>query len=106
MVKYLGVRVPSYKVGWAIKKRVIRRGPTIPEWYIFKGDVVQVLHGRDAGKQGIVRFAIPHWKKVVIEGVNILRKHLPATDERPMGIVNILARTRIDDVALVDPITR
>ena len=106
MVRYLGVRTPTYQVGWAIKRPVLRRGPAIPEWYIFKGDVVQVLHGRDAGKQGVVRFAIPHWKKVVIEGLNIIRKHTRASKERPCGIMNILAQTRIEDLALVDPITR
>ena len=105
MPKLLGVRFPTYGVGWAVKKRVLKRGPPIKEWNVFKGDVVEVLVGKDAGKQGIVRFAIPHWKKVVVEGLNVLKKHTKATQARPLGIINILGRLRIEHVALVDPLT-
>ena len=43
---------------------------------IQKGDKVRVLSGKDRGKEGDVSFAFPAKNMVIVEGVNIAKKHL------------------------------
>jgi large subunit ribosomal protein L24 len=52
---------------------------------IKKGDVVQVLSGKDRGKQGRVIDARPRDRKVVVENLNVVKKH---TRPRPMANAN------------------
>ena len=42
--------------------------------YIKKGDKVQVLSGKDRGKQGVILRALPAENKVVVEGVSVVKK--------------------------------
>ena len=42
---------------------------------IKKGDRVRVLTGKDRGKEGVVMFALPREGKVIVEGVNRIKKH-------------------------------
>ncbi|MCU0274162.1 MAG: 50S ribosomal protein L24, partial [Acidimicrobiales bacterium] len=52
---------------------------------IRKGDRVQVLAGKDKGKQGNVIAALPAEQKVIVEGVNIARKHQKPTQKNQQG---------------------
>src|SRR5437763_17091821 len=47
---------------------------------IKKGDTVLIITGKDRGKQGTVSRAMPQDSKVVVEGLNIVKKHV-----RPQG---------------------
>ena len=47
--------------------------------YIKKGDKVQVLSGKDRGKQGVVLRALPAENKVVVEGVSVVKKAVKVT---------------------------
>ena len=47
---------------------------------IKKGDKVRVLAGKDRGKEGEVMFAFPAKNTVIVEGVNLAKKH-----QRPLG---------------------
>jgi large subunit ribosomal protein L24 len=40
-----------------------------------KGDVVRVLQGKDRGKEGVVMKVFPKEGKVIVEGVNVVKKH-------------------------------
>ena len=67
-----------------------------------KNDTVQVLAGRDKGKQGKVTRVIPKEDRVVIEGVNIRKRHTRA--RRPgvqAGIVEFPAPLHVSNVAVV-----
>jgi large subunit ribosomal protein L24 len=44
-----------------------------------KGDHVVVLKGKDRGKDGIVMRVVPREGKVIVEGVNVVKKHQKAT---------------------------
>jgi large subunit ribosomal protein L24 len=44
-----------------------------------KGDHVVVLKGKDRGKDGIVMRVLPKEGKVIVEGVNVVKKHQKAT---------------------------
>ncbi len=50
---------------------------------IRKGDRVRVLTGKDRGKEGEVMFALPAERKVIVDGVNVAKRHQkarPATE--------------------------
>ena len=56
--------------------------------YIKKGDKVQVLSGKDRGKQGVVLRALPAENKVVVEGVSVVKKAVkPNAANQQGGIV-------------------
>lgn len=51
------------------------------------GDKVIVISGKDKGKTGVVQKVYPKVNKVVIEGVNIHKKHLKPTQQNPEGSI-------------------
>jgi large subunit ribosomal protein L24 len=52
---------------------------------IKKGDLVQVLTGKDRGKKGEVMRAIPEFDKVIVDGVNVAKRHMRATRATTQG---------------------
>lgn len=50
-----------------------------------KGDKVVVLQGKDRGKQGVVMRAMPKQDKVIVEGVNVAKRHQRATRATMQG---------------------
>ena len=74
---------------------------------IKKGDKVIVLSGDDKGKEGLVQRVYPKLNKVVVEGVNVHKKHKKpkaATPER--STPDIYAPLDASKVALIDPNTK
>ncbi len=67
------------------------------------GDTVLVTSGRNAGQQGTVRLNLPQRDRVVIEGVNIVKKHLRQGRARQAGIVEVEAPLHVSNVRLVCP---
>ena len=55
--------------------RVIRR-PVVPiaRWTIGRGDLVEVLSGRSAGKQGKVKKVLRRKNRIIVEGLNLVRR--------------------------------
>jgi large subunit ribosomal protein L24 len=71
---------------------------------IKKGDRVVVLQGKDRGKQGTVMRAIPSKGKVIVEGVNIAKKHQkPTRVTMQGGIIDKDMPLDVSNVALVCP---
>jgi len=70
-----------------------------------KGDRVVVISGDDKGKQGKIVRVLPEREMVVIEGVNLVKKHLSATPQRPGGILEVEAPMYACKVMLLDPET-
>jgi large subunit ribosomal protein L24 len=52
---------------------------------IKKGDQVQVLSGKDRGKRGVVLLALPQEERVVVEGVNLVKRHNRAKSNTEKG---------------------
>lgn len=50
-----------------------------------KGDLVEVVHGKDKGKRGKVLSVLPQDGKVIVEGINMVKKHTRPTRENPQG---------------------
>lgn len=53
--------------------------------HVKKGDTVQVLSGKDKGKQGKIISAMPNAGKVVVEGVNKVKRHSKPSVKTPNG---------------------
>ncbi|MCH6162076.1 50S ribosomal protein L24 [Streptomyces marispadix] len=72
---------------------------------IKKGDLVQVITGKDKGKQGKVIVAYPREDRVLVEGVNRVKKHTKAYQtargSKTGGIVTTEAPVHVSNVQLV-----
>ena len=86
----------------ATKQKSKHRNPKI---LIRKGDTVIVLAGDDKGKKGEVLEVIPAKMRAVVEGINIVKKHMKATQDVEGGIVEMPAAVHLSNLALVDPKT-
>jgi len=74
---------------------------------LVKGDKVIVIAGNDKGKTGVIQKVDPRSNRVVVEGVNVRKKHKKPTQQNPEGsIVEIYAPINASNVALVDPKTK
>lgn len=70
---------------------------------IRKGDKVKVIAGGDKGKEGIVQKVFPKLNKVVVEGVNVHKKHNKPTQQTPEGsVLDIYVPIDASNVALID----
>jgi len=67
------------------------------------GDQVVVIRGNDKGKRGKVSKL--SGDRVVVEGVNVVKRHLKQTPQRPGGILDVEAPIQKSNVMLVDPTT-
>lgn len=75
---------------------------------IKKGDTVKVLSGKDRGKQGVVKFTLPKVSKVVVEGVNLTKRHKKEKNEtgtKKQNIQQFEAPIPVAKVMLIDPKT-
>ncbi|GLW65619.1 50S ribosomal protein L24 [Actinomadura rubrobrunea] len=72
---------------------------------IRKGDEVIVIAGKDKGATGKVLRVLPREQRVVVEGVNLVTKHIKADQARPgkqTGRVTVEAPLHVSNVALVE----
>ncbi len=70
---------------------------------IKKGDTVKILSGKDKGKTGAVLTALPKLEAVLIEGVNIVKKHQKNRRARSQGqIIEKSMPIHVSNVALIE----
>ena len=91
-------------------KATTPKGKT-PAMKIKKGDDVVVLAGRDRGREGKVILVYPEKQRVLVHGVNIIRKNKKvnfqgARGAKEGGIVTQEAPIHVSNVALIDPDTK
>ncbi|HEX6161325.1 MAG TPA: 50S ribosomal protein L24 [Thermoanaerobaculia bacterium] len=71
---------------------------------ITKGDTVRVMRGEDKGKEGTVIRVLPKTGRLVVEGVNIVKRHRKARRaEEQSGIIDFPAPIHASNVMLLDP---
>jgi large subunit ribosomal protein L24 len=70
---------------------------------IRKGDNVVVITGRDKGKTGSVLRVFPAENRVLVQGVNMVKRHTRPAMGNPGGIVEKEAAIHISNVAHIDP---
>ncbi|MEH7117703.1 50S ribosomal protein L24 [Neobacillus vireti] len=74
--------------------------------HVKKGDNVRVISGKDKGKTGVILAAYPKDNRVVVEGVNIVKKHSKPSQVNPQGgIINFEAPIHVSNVMPIDPKT-
>ena len=74
--------------------------------HVRKGDTVRVMRGDDKGKEGRVMKVFTKTGRVLVEGVNIVKKHRRARrPEEQSGIIEMPAPVNASNVMLLDPKT-
>ena len=67
-----------------------------------KGDTVLIITGKDRGKQGTVSRALPQVSKVVVEGLNIAKKHVrPQGQTRQGGVIEKAMPIHVSNTMLI-----
>ena len=82
-----------------------------PRLKIRRGDLVEVLTGKDVGRRGKVLEVIPGERRLIVEKINMVKRHTkprPVKGTRgaqmtPGGVIEKEAAIRVDNVALVCP---
>ncbi len=69
------------------------------------GDKVVVIAGSNKGKEGKIIRTLRKENKVVVEGVNIVKKHQKATGMQAAGIIEMEAPINASNVMIIDPKT-
>ena len=66
-------------------------------------DKVIILSGKDKGKQGLVKKVLPEVRKVIVEGVNIVKKHVkPGAMSKEGGIITFEKPIDASNVAILN----
>src|SRR5689334_23857653 len=94
----------------AKKAKAAPKGRT-PSMKIKKGDDVVVIAGRDRGREGKVILVYPERQRVLVHGVNVIRKNKKVNFQgvrgaKEGGIVTQEAPIHVSNVALIDPDTK
>jgi large subunit ribosomal protein L24 len=72
--------------------------------HVKKGDKVVVISGKDKGKQGTILEAYPKQNRVLVEGINIVKKHSKPSQLNPQGgIISKEAAIHVSNVMPLDP---
>jgi large subunit ribosomal protein L24 len=71
---------------------------------IRKGDRVVCISGKDKGKRGLVMEVRPREQRVLVEGLNIVKRHTkPRPPNEPGGVIEKPAPVHLSNVAHIDP---
>jgi large subunit ribosomal protein L24 len=72
--------------------------------HVVKNDTVKILTGKYSGKIGKVLKVFPHENRVIVEGVNMIKKHTKPSQKNPQGgIVEKEASIHVSNVMVIDP---
>ena len=82
-----------------VKSTAARR----PKLKVKKGDKVVVLTGRDKGAKGVVLKVLPQEQRVIVQGVNVVKRHTKPSRFGSGGIEEKEASIHVSNVAHVDP---
>ena len=75
-----------------------------PKLHVRKGDTVKVISGNDKGKTGTVLSVLVNKRRAVVEGINIVSKHLKPSASNPNGgIEKVEAAIDLSNLMVVDP---
>ncbi len=77
-----------------------KRGKT----HLVKGDRVKIIRGNHRDQEGTVLRVLPGKDRVVVEGINVVKKHQRPTQDNPEGgIITFEAGIHISNVMLIEP---
>ncbi|GAB5055312.1 MULTISPECIES: 50S ribosomal protein L24 [Pediococcus] len=74
--------------------------------FVKNGDKVRVISGKEKGKEGTIIKTLAKKNRVVVEGLNKVKKHQKASNSNPQGgIIDVEAAIDASNVMLIDPST-
>lgn len=74
--------------------------------FIKTGDKVRVIAGKDKGKEGNVKQIFAAQNRVIVEGINMVKKHQKPSNANPNGgVIETEAAINASNVMLIDPST-
>ncbi|HEX9727827.1 MAG TPA: 50S ribosomal protein L24 [Gemmatimonadales bacterium] len=71
--------------------------------HISKGDTVRVISGEAKGQEGTVLRVLRKANRVVVDGINVVKRHTKPTSEAEGGIIQFAAPIDASNVMLLDP---
>jgi large subunit ribosomal protein L24 len=81
-------------------------GPVRRKLHVRRGDRVRVIRGNHAGAEGTVLRVLTKENRVVVEGVNLRKRHTrPSQTNQEGGIISFEAPIHASNVMLIDPTT-
>lgn len=77
-----------------------------PKFHIRSGDTVKVISGNSKGQTGLVKSILVSKQRAIVEGVNMITKHIKPNAQNPQGSIEKREGTiHISNLMLVDPAT-
>ncbi|KAJ3677176.1 hypothetical protein LUZ60_002900 [Juncus effusus] len=86
-------------MGWKAAEKIIQH------WKILRGDNVMIIRGKDKGESGIIKRVIRSQNRVIVEGKNLVKKHIKQGEGHEGGIFSIEAPLHVSNVQVLDPVT-
>ncbi|GKU86555.1 hypothetical protein SLEP1_g1067 [Rubroshorea leprosula] len=86
-------------MGWKAAEKLIRH------WKILRGDNVVIIRGKDTGDTGVIKRVIRSQNRVIVEGKNLVKKHIKGGMHHEGGIFTVEAPLHASNVQVLDPVT-
>ncbi|KAJ0054445.1 uncharacterized protein LOC116111031 [Pistacia vera] len=86
-------------MGWKAAEKLIRH------WKILRGDNVMIIRGKDKGETGTVKRVVRSQNRVIVEGKNLVKKHIKGGEVHAGGIFTVEAPLHVSNVQVLDPVT-
>ncbi|XP_031097233.1 uncharacterized protein LOC116001502 isoform X2 [Ipomoea triloba] len=89
----------SQIMGWKAAQKLIHH------WKVLRGDNVMIIRGKDKGETGIVKRVVRTQNRVIVEGKNLVKKHIKQGQGHEGGIFTVEAPLHVSNVQVLDPVT-
>ncbi|GJX87116.1 ribosomal protein L24 [Tanacetum coccineum] len=99
-VDKVGVVIDWCIMGWKAAQKLIHH------WKILRGDNVMIIRGKDIGETGAIKRVIRSQNRVIVEGKNLVKKHIKQGQGHEGGIFTVEAPLHVSNVQIVDPVTQ
>ncbi|KMZ71117.1 50S ribosomal protein L24 [Zostera marina] len=86
-------------MGWKAAQKLIEK------WKILRGDKVMIIRGKDKGQTGLIKRVVRAQNRVIVEGKNLVKKHIKQGEGHEGGIFSIEAPLHVSNVQVLDPVT-
>ncbi|BAT82303.1 hypothetical protein VIGAN_03229500 [Vigna angularis var. angularis] len=87
------------EMGWKAAEKLIRH------WKVLRGDNVMIIRGKDKGETGTIKRVIRSQNRVIVEGKNLVKKHIKQGQGHEGGIFAVEAPIHASNVQVLDPVT-
>ncbi|KAL6556465.1 hypothetical protein OROGR_005753 [Orobanche gracilis] len=86
-------------MGWKAAQKLIHH------WKILRGDNVMIMRGKDKGETSTIKRVIRTQNRVIVEGKNLVKKHIKQGQGHEGGIFSVEAPLHVSNVQVLDPVT-